>query len=822
MTLPDFSDSLTWLEQAKTYLQQNKTLDALNCIHQGLALAPRSADAWLQCGTVLQQLGFYGEAITANHNAQRLFGSPEAKLKPIPLEALLAKAQGKLEQPPAPAPPSVNTSAPAADFDFWQRRALACTEARDYDAALAAYDQVLTFRPHHAQAWYRRGLVLFHLKRLEDAIQSFDHALEHQPDLYQAWNNRASILIQLGNIKDAIHSYEQALRWTDKQLWQAWEDLGMALLHTQGLEAGLAIWEQGIQALWCDSDEYSLGCGSLHQRKGDLQAQHAWQQPSPEKMWKAAKLSYLKALDLLDFQTFPQQHLTIWQSLLQVRFHLQETAAAHSMLLEGAIKLQTLKQKGTRSPKQDRQLEEKFSGFQQMQVDWLVQQNQLKDAILWAEQCKDLAFGSWQFGSEYDATQRHYDDLQPLLNPQRAAIYWHLSPAHLYTFILKSDQDPILLSSQPQDSQSAPPEDLTTSPLGQRLCFQLWQKNWDKMQNAPQSHDTALGPSANFWLEGQAVQLLAQLKEILAIESLCQTVLSGIQEIILVLPHQWRPLPIPALFPEHCSITRLPSLQIGLNLLTAQPSSQDHLLSIVPPHGSTDEGDSNLATLEAMAIAHSYRQHIQLQGLQLTQKTVLAALKVSGGSVHFTGVTSSKHPSNQAPVWILTDEHQLTLEDLLALNWQSYAMVCLSGGVSGLSTPSHLVPDVDTCLLSAGVQHVLKSLWQVNHYSRVLLMAHFHHLLHQNCNPVHALKHAQHWLRNLTYTSVIQWWQTLSDSLPLDTPQTAVLQHIASELQFAAQEVGHQTCPFSHPWYWAGFTISGNFPEIVVWNGPQT
>lgn len=60
MTSPDFSDSLTWLEQAKTYLQQNQYIDALNCIHQGLALTPRNADAWLQCGNVLQKLGFMG------------------------------------------------------------------------------------------------------------------------------------------------------------------------------------------------------------------------------------------------------------------------------------------------------------------------------------------------------------------------------------------------------------------------------------------------------------------------------------------------------------------------------------------------------------------------------------------------------------------------------------------------------------------------------------------------------------------------------------------------------------------------------------------
>lgn len=825
MTLPNFSGPLTWIEQAKTYLQQNQYIDALNCIHQGLALAPRNAEAWLQCGNILQKLGFYGEAITANHNAQRLFGSPKARLKAIPLEALLAKAQGQIEKTPTPsktpsAPPSgITTTTPAADYDFWQRRALVCTEARDYDAALAAYDKVLGLKPQLAQAWYRRGLVLFHLQRFEDAIASFDQALQHQPDLYQAWNNRASILIQLGHFPEAIHSYEQALRWTDQQLWQAWEDLGMAILHTQGVEAGIAIWNQGIQSLWCDADEYALGCGSLHQRKGDIQAQQAWQQPSPEGMWKAAKLSYLKALDLLDFPTFPHQHLTIWQSLLQVRFHLQETASIHAMLLEGAIKLQTLKQDAKLSPEQKRQLDDKFSGFQQMQVDWLVQQNQSKEAILWAERCKDRALGDWRFGPDYDSIQLQYPDLQSLLNPQRAVIYWHLSPAHLYTFILKSNHDPVLFYSEPPGSQTANQQDIATSPMGQYCRLQLWQKNWDKTQHLSQhAHDSVLGPGADFWFQGQAVQLLTQLKEILAIESLCQHALSGIQEIVLVLPSQWRHLPMAALFPEHFSITLLPSLHLGLSLLKANPSPQDHLLSIVPPSLSIGENESNLAELEAMAVAHSYRQHIQLGGLQLTLKTLLAALKVSGGSVHFTGLIASTQTSSQTPEWVLTDGHRLTLDNLFAMDWRSYAMVCLSGGPQDLKSLPNLVPDLETCLLTSGVQHVLKSLWQVNHCSRILLMAHFHHLLHQNGNPVHALKQAQHWLRNLTYIDVIQWWNDLAATLELDSQQAATLEHIGSEFQCAAQELGHHTFPFSHPWYWAGFTIAGNFPEMVVWH----
>ncbi|WP_299490063.1 tetratricopeptide repeat protein [Acaryochloris sp. IP29b_bin.137] len=822
MTSPDFSDSLTWLEQAKTYLQNNQYIDALQCIHQGLAFAPRNAEAWLQCGSVLQKLGFYGDAITANHNAQRLFGSPEAKLKTIPLEALLAKAQGHVtpltSQPP---PSSVPCSAvPDGDYDFWQRRALACTEAQDYDAALAAYDKVLVLKPQQAQSWYRRGLVLFRLHRFEDAIASFERALDYQPDLYQAWNNRASILIQVGQFKEAIYSYEQALRWTDKQLWQAWEDLGMAVLHVHGVDAAIDTLEQGIQALWCDSDDYELGCGSLHQCKGDIQAQYAWQQPSPPTMWKAAKLSYLKALDLLDFHGFPHQHLTLWQSLLKVRFYLQETAAIQTMLLEGAIKLQIFKQGKTLSSDQNMQIEDQFSGFQQLQVDWLIHQKQLKDAILWAEQCQDRALGRWRFGPNYEAVQLQYGDLQPLLNPQRAIIYWHLSPITLSTFILKHQEDPILYSASPhQPFDLSSPEKAEQSPVGQRFHLGIWQKNWDKAQSLSTSQASdvdLLGMGADWWLHGQAIHLLSQLKQILGIESFCQETLSGIQELILILPRPLRYLPMSALFPDNFVITFLPNLRLGINLLKADPPPPDHLLSIVPPGPSTT-GDSSLAALEAQAIASCYRRNTQLGGLQLTQTTVTTALAGSGGNLYFTGLTTAG-PAHLTPAWRLTDEHLLTVDDLLQMNWQAYPLVCLAGGPQRLTVFPSLGPDLATSLLAKGVQHVLQSLWQVNHCSRLLLMVHFHRLLHQNCNPVHALQHAQHWLRKLTYADIIQWLEALADTVSLDDQQATLLEHLQSNLRNTAQSSAPNTFPFNHPWYWAGYTIAGNFPEILVWN----
>ena len=834
MSITNSPDSLTWIDQAKAYLQQDQYIDALNCVHQGLAVAPRNPEAWLQCGSVLQQLGFYGQAITANHNAQRLFSNPGAGLKSIPLDTLLASVQGQATNdesssvtsarvPVASSSSDVALQMTPADYDFWWKRAQACTQRGDLAAALSAYDKVLECRPNQAQAWYRRGLVLFYLQKHNDAIASFEQATEYQPDLYQAWNNRASILFQLGNFEEAIVNYDQALSWTDGQLWQAWDDRGMAIFHAQGLDAGLAAWQEGIQALSHNADEYQFGCGSLHQRQGDMQAQQAWQQTSPQSTWRAAKLSYLKALDLLNFQTFPEQHLEIWQSLLQVRFHLHETTAIHTMLLEAAIKLQTLAQNPKFTSEQCLQLEQRFAGFQHMQVDELILQNRLKEAVLWAERYKNQSLGRWRRGPDYEAAQLQYSDIQPLLNPQRAIVFWHDSPAAVSTFILKHDQEPTLLFTNPTLSKDLSQDEITASPIVQRYRLQAWLRNWQKSQQSSLTNPSPANGNAAFWLRGQAVQQLARLDEILAIRKLCETVLSEVQEVVLIVPPRWRSLPLQFLFPEQFSLTLLPSLQIGLNLLNDQSVQKDYLLSLMPSTGfSPRKQDSKLAALETFAISQSYRQQIQLSGPHLTQKTVMAALKVSGGRVHFTGMVEQDGQQPENTGMVLMPQSRLSLSDLKGLNWQSYSMVCLAGGSKFLEQPSSPVTEVDleTVLVSAGVQHVISSLWTVNHFSRVLLMAHVHELLAQNCNPVHALKQAQHWLRTLTYSEIIKWCSHFLERPDLDPEFATTLAEVKSQLQSIEDEgeENRNRFPYRHPWYWAGFIVVGNFPDIVVWS----
>ena len=72
----------------------------------------------------------------------------------------------------------------------------------------------MKIKPDYDNAWYNRGLALYNLKQYEEAIASFDQSLKIKPDYYEAWNYRGVALGELGCYEDAIASYDRALKLT--------------------------------------------------------------------------------------------------------------------------------------------------------------------------------------------------------------------------------------------------------------------------------------------------------------------------------------------------------------------------------------------------------------------------------------------------------------------------------------------------------------------------------------------------------------------------------------------------------------------------------
>ena len=93
----------------------------------------------------------------------------------------------------------------------WNNRGIALGNLGRFEEAIAAYDQALKIKPDFNQAWYNRGVALGNLGRFEEAIAAYDAALKIKPDKYEAWYNKACCYALQGNIELAIENLKQAI-----------------------------------------------------------------------------------------------------------------------------------------------------------------------------------------------------------------------------------------------------------------------------------------------------------------------------------------------------------------------------------------------------------------------------------------------------------------------------------------------------------------------------------------------------------------------------------------------------------------------------------
>ena len=82
---------------------------------------------------------------------------------------------------------------------------------RDFQRALASYDEGLRLAPDDAELLNQRGVALLELGRAREALESFDRVLLHTPNHLDALGNRGNALLKLNRVTDALATYDRAL-----------------------------------------------------------------------------------------------------------------------------------------------------------------------------------------------------------------------------------------------------------------------------------------------------------------------------------------------------------------------------------------------------------------------------------------------------------------------------------------------------------------------------------------------------------------------------------------------------------------------------------
>jgi tetratricopeptide (TPR) repeat protein len=779
---------------------------ALPFFDQAVSIKPDQHESWHNRGVVLNHLGKYEEAIESYDRA--------IMFKPDFHEAWSNRATslhklGKYEEAIASCDQSIAFK--PSFHEAWYSRGISLGKLCRHEEAVESCDQAIVFKPDSQEAWSNRGVALDELGKYEEAIASYDQAIYFKPDSQKAWSNRGNSLNKLGRYKEAIESCDRAISLKPDRP-EAWYVRGVALGNLGHYEEAIKNFQQGLSHL--RPTTHPEGWGKLYQWLGRLHYHKG--KNNFDKFCQDSGVYYRQALDAFQEATttlpkFPELHLELIQDFMKVYSALRELEKANSYLEQGRELLKQLL--NDQLPRQRRKLLTKFNGFRQIEVDILLQQQQPVLALVAAELCKNFCLENLLSGLQENIVSPSFSQIQTLLQPHRAIIYWHLSPSALTTFILLPN--------------------LTTP---NTFCnynlteLQDWITQWDKINTVADSPETTNSKKKNHNtpLAPEFAKInWPQLQQILEISKIQQHLdqIPHITNLILIPHKDLHRLPLHQFF-NH-PVTHLPSLQIALNLQQKALSTSSLSVDLIhPPQGSDlSNAEVEIATIRALlptgrSLASSNTTKPEfLEFIGNDEKQGNTAKdphpQISPQRIlHFTGHSQHFARRPQESCLYLNQNQTITCPDLATSNLTPYHLIILSACQTSIVHHQTLSDEyiglVSACL-SGGASYTISTLWEIADSASSPFFIYFYQQLAQNILAPQALHNASQWLRNVTNAQLIQFYTKLQQH-PNLSHQAEVLEKIRVIL-LTLQTLKPTDRQYQDPYYWAVFTISGIAPQ---------
>jgi len=198
------------LALAETLEQMGHTEEALQHYDSAWRDNPRDPDCVIALARALARQGLYSEAI--KHMQQVIQVTRDAPDRPdvFPLLALLFSQQKQFDKAIAayeealrvtPGDPHIHHHLGALDLQLGR-----------YTPAVMHLLLAVRFKPDDAEAYNDLGAALWQAGRVEDARRCYEQAIRLKPDFAGAHYNLGGTLEQAGQFKEAITQYQEALR----------------------------------------------------------------------------------------------------------------------------------------------------------------------------------------------------------------------------------------------------------------------------------------------------------------------------------------------------------------------------------------------------------------------------------------------------------------------------------------------------------------------------------------------------------------------------------------------------------------------------------
>ena len=876
---PDYHEA--WNNRGVALYRLGRLEEGIASLDKALEMKPDYHEAWYNRGLGLGNLGRWEESLASSHKA--------LELKPDYHESWYYRGfaldkLGRLEEAIASYDQALEIK--PDDDVTWKNRGVALGKLGRLEEAIASLDKALEIKPDYHEAWNTRGAALYNLGRLEEAIASLEKALEIKPDYHETWNNRGIALGNLGRWEEAIASCDKALE-IKPDYHDAWINRSNTVsnaprynqlvyeilqgrfpnspqvrrtilthnLKQRGYQGRVLTLEAGLE--YCKKNTHPEGYGLLHQALGNAHYDKGkLNSPNSNDCWNKAAASYKEALKTLTKDPFLQLHLQVLQKLIKTLVSLKDTEEANLLQRYATDLLQRLLKEQNYSQLTQKQLTDKLVRFEQLTVNIFIESGQFAEALATAETDKNICL-SWLLNAlptppyETENTDTHAQ-IQQLLNPTTAAIYWHLSDASLTTFIIKSDG---LLS--PENCLSDFPDE-----------FEKWVKEWNQQYTDYQSQEKT-SQQNHPWRAGMPSKF-AQLNAILKIDDI-EKQLEGITDLILIPHRDLHRFPIHALFSRDFVVSYLPSAAVGINLKhrftpptppyqggaqentpvlplqsetlnTPIPPLQSEtlntpvppllrgargvltILSIENPHSITTDKNGQeksfdplpAAEIESEIICRMFPNSTRLGEDAATLDEVERLLQQPHDVFHFTGHGSYNFDNPLESTLYLSGNHRLTVREIIKHDLSNYQLICLPACETALTDKQTILAEyvgLTSGFMRAGVGCVVSTLWPVESGASALLMIYFYRQWQEagESGPV-ALRNAQKWLREATREDLAAWYQGEIDKISANSREVPEVKFMLNRFfnrnreALAKMELDP---PYQHPYYWAAFTITG-------------
>jgi tetratricopeptide (TPR) repeat protein/CHAT domain-containing protein len=829
-------DPENWYFRGIALAEAGQNNDAIACYDQALEYNPEFDLAWYQRGVALFNMGNWEEAIANYHQAIQI--NPECHQAWYGLAGVKEKL-GNIQE--AIAAYDRSTQIQPNFHEAWIDRGVILASLGNWEEAIASWDKAIAINPDFYLTWFNRGVALDNLGRREEAIASYDKAIEIQSDFYLAWYNRGLAQFYLGQFEEAIISYDGALQ-IQPGYWEAWLGRGSAAgnaiilewrshvyssiaadnhaLNERGYGGKLASYQQGLKYL--SPNTQPEGWGRLHLAIGNTHYDRGKRHPIPRHYWLEAVAAYENALTTLTTEAFPLLHLETLQNLIKTLVVLGETKPAHQYQKRATQLLQSLLEEPTRSNEDKKQLALKFVGLGQLAVDIAIQFGELAQGWEIAEYGKNACF-TWLFsGWREQIFSPSYSEIHQLINPKTAIIYWHISPCTLRTFVIKyKSPEPIPIFTPVLNFAS-----IDELPVPEAVAclsaFEDWVEQWHQQYQEYSSLGEEEQSRNKYAWDSDIERKLLQLKKILNISAIVQE-LEDINQLILIPHRDLHKLPLHALFDlqsgsekeslsvsSHFTITYLSSVQMGLsfNSKSIDKTDQKLLLCVEQTTGSSR---LKFTKVEAEVISQIFTHSQCIQEARATKEFVINSLLKDYNIFHFLGQVIPNYSQPYASELVLANQEKVTLAELDIYQLANYKLVTLCNIENTIACPKSITTeytDLFNFMLNLGIPHLVSSLWTVESPASTLVMIEFYQRIKQNISPALALAEAILWLKELTAAELTQWYEDLLKQMPSEGLR--IKAHLASEL-YRTSQMATDTKVYHHPYYWAGFKITGSF-----------